>query len=88
MKNVMILSVLAVLFVISGSSQAVDQRIYSIADGDNDQYRNSSNGYSYVMSADYTSMHAQYRRRAVIKFDTTSVTNHTLRGTVLNMGLD
>ena len=88
MKNVMILSALAVLFAISGSSQAVDKIIYSNADGDNDQYRRSSYGSGYHMSTDYSLMHAQYRRRAVIKFDTTSVTNHTLRGTVLNMGLD
>ena len=85
MNKVVILSALVMLFLIADVSQAVDKKIYSIADGDSDPYRNYPNGNSYSMWADYGSSFGNYRRRSVLKFDTTSVTNHTLRGTVLNI---
>jgi len=85
MKKLSILSILAVLLFVSDVSQAVDKKIYSIADGENDPYNRYPNGTSYVMWTDYTATSSMYRRRSVIQFDVSSVSNYTLRGTVLNI---
>jgi len=85
MRKLAILSILAVLFFVSDVSQAVDKKIYSVADGENDPYNHYPNGTSFVMWTDYTSTSSMYRRRSVIQFDVSSVSNYTLRGAVLNI---
>ncbi|AQT67828.1 hypothetical protein STSP2_00979 [Anaerohalosphaera lusitana] len=85
MGKLTLLSFLASLFIVSSTTQAVDKKLYSIADGENDPSRRYPNGSSYIMWTDYDATFSNYRRRAVIKFDTSSVSNYTLRGAVLNI---
>ncbi len=86
MKKVCLNLVCDILLLGSAVCQAMDVKVYSIADGTNDKYNWYRDGYSRTMWADDESAaNSVHTRRAVLKFDTPFVGGSTIRGAVLNL---
>lgn len=76
--------VAATVFINFGLCQAVDKKVYSVADGMNDRYNRYEDGTGRTMWADNSSA-AGTVRRSLIKFSTSSINGSELRGAVLNL---
>ncbi|AQQ69927.1 hypothetical protein SMSP2_00261 [Limihaloglobus sulfuriphilus] len=81
-KYTLILPPLIVLLMLAEVSQAIDYKLFTIADGE--ASRTSSDGTTRIMWADNSSS-GSYARRAVLMFDTSQVSQYQLRGAELNM---